>query len=212
MGALAGPICAVVVVFPTNATPVKGVGDSKKLSSSKRAELAPIIMQEASFFGIGWAHPSVIDLLGLEEAWRRACLDALEGAPEENINILKIDGDKHLRGFAGEQEGIARGDALVWQIGAASIVAKVVRDLEMDGMSRHWPSYHWEKNRGYGSEEHVEALCRLGPSSYHRGLFLKKIWHRFGDRIDKTRPSWKEWEEVWKDSPNGDFRFLDLEY
>lgn len=200
MGALAGPICTTVVIFPTNAEPIEGVGDSKQLSASKRAELAPVIMKEASFFGIGWAHPSVIDEKGVEEAWRRACLDALEGAPA--VDILMIDGNKHLHGFAGEQEGIAQGDAKVWQIGAASIIAKVVRDLEMAGMSKHFQAYQWEKNKGYGSRKHLEALFQLGPTFYHRGLFLKKIWLRFGEHINKELASWKEWEEAWKNGPD----------
>jgi ribonuclease HII len=200
MGCLAGPVCAVAVVFPTNATPVKGVGDSKKLSPGRRAELAPIVMREARFFGIGWAHPTVIDQKGLAEAWRRACLDALDGAPE--VDLLMIDGNKRLDGFAGEQQSFVKGDARFWQIGAASIVAKVVRDLEMVGMSKHYPAYLWEKNMGYGSEEHLEALFRLGPTPYHRGLFLRKIWNRYADRIVKEQPAWMRWCEEWRSAPD----------
>jgi ribonuclease HII len=202
MGPIAGPICAAVVVFPTNAAPIKGVGDSKQIPPAKRVALAPTIMREATFFGIGWAHPSVIDEKGLPEAWRRACLDALEGAPD--VDLLMIDGNKPLEGFAGKQRSIVKGDAKVWQIGAASIIAKVVRDLEMVGMGRHYPAYNWSRNMGYGSKEHLEALFRFGPTPYHRGLFLRKIWWRYNRQINKERPAWKKWEKEWA-GDNEDF-------
>jgi len=195
MGCLAGPLCAAVVVFPEKAPAIPGVDDSKKLSFSTRMALAPIIMKEALFFGIGWSQPSVIDQEGLSEAWRRACLDALEGAPE--VELLRIDGNKRLNGFAGEQESFVKGDARFWHIGAASIIAKVARDLEMIGMSKHYPHYKWERNMGYGSKEHLEALFRLGPTRLHRGCFLKKIYHRFSDQIDKSQLRWSRWMEEW---------------
>lgn len=210
MGCLAGPICACAVVFPVDAEPIEGVTDSKKLSPERRAALAPRIMKEAMFFGIGWAHPTIIDTLGMSEAWRRACLDALEGAPK--TELLMIDGLRQLEGFGGEQQSIVKGDAKVWQIGAASIVAKVVRDLEMSGMHRHHPSYHWNQNMGYGSQSHLEALFRLGPTHYHRGLFLRSIWRRHSHRIMKEQPSWMRWERDWSSAPGSDLSLEDSDY
>lgn len=196
MGCLAGPICAAVVVFPIGAKKITGVDDSKKLSFAKRMKLAPIIMREAAFFGIGWAHPSVIDEKGVAEAWRRACLDALEGAPP--VSLLQIDGDRKLEGFTGRQKSYVKGDATIWHIGAASIVAKVARDLEMIGMDKHYPDYLWKKNMGYGSKAHLEALFRLGPTPYHRGRYLRKIYFRNQARI--TNGTWGKWEDVWLSS------------
>lgn len=209
MGALAGPACVAVVVFPTNAKAIKGVTDSKRLSPNKRTELAPIIMKEATFFGIGWSHPSVIDTMGLSEAWRMACSDALEGAPK--FDLLMIDGNRTLPSFGAEQVAIPKGDAKVWQIGAASIVAKVVRDVEMTGMSKHYPAYQFDKNMGYGSDEHLEALFRLGPTSYHRGSYLRKIWQHHGSKINKRLAAWQEWQKRWEGA-EVDFSTLDLEY
>lgn len=193
MGCLAGPICAAVVVFPADAKPIPGVDDSKKLSFSKRMKLAPIIMREASFFGIGWAHPSVIDEMGVAEAWRRACLDALERAP--SFDLLKIDGNRRLEGFVGEQESYVKGDARFWHIGAASIVAKVARDIEMMGMHEHYPKYMWKKNMGYGSKDHLFALTQHGPTWYHRGRFLRKVYRKYQDYL--VIEKWKKWEEQW---------------
>ena len=194
MGCLAGPLCAAAVVFPEGAPRIEGVDDSKKLSFKKRMELAPLIMEKAVFFGIGWAQPSVIDTEGLAEAWRRACLDALEGAPE--VGLLRIDGNTELRGFAGEQQSFVKGDSLFWHIGAASIIAKVSRDLEMIGMSRHHPEYRWEKNMGYGSKDHLDALFRFGPTHLHRGSYLLKLFHKYRDRVDKKR--WSKWMAEWQ--------------
>lgn len=173
MGCLAGPLCIAVAIFPKDMKKLEGVGDSKKIYPNKRKKLAPVIMQQATFFGLGWAQPEVIDELGMAEAWRRAATDALEGAPD--VRILMIDGDRKLQGFAGEQQTIIKGDAKVWQIGAASIVAKVVRDMEMVGMSKYYPAYGFERNKGYGTEEHIAALRKYGPCPYHRKTFLKNF-------------------------------------
>lgn len=195
MGCLAGPICAAAVVFPTNATPIPEVTDSKQLTFAKRMRLAPIIMKEAIFFGIGWAQPSVIDTHGVAEAWRRACLDALDGAPE--VSLLKIDGNRSLSGYRGDQECYVKGDARFWHIGAASIIAKVARDLEMIGMHEHYPAYLWKSNMGYGSAAHLKALLELGPTWYHRGRYLRKIYLK--NRADLTSSEWAQWEEQWLD-------------
>jgi ribonuclease HII len=210
MGPLAGPICAAVVVFPEDYPAIEGVTDSKKLSFEERATLAPIIMQEAVFFGVGWASAEVIDTKGKSEAWNRACLDALEGAP--TVDLLKIDGNVSLQRFAGEQQSFVKGDARFWHIGAASIVAKVVRDLEMIGMSKHHPEYRWEKNMGYGTPEHLEALFRLGPTHLHRGSFLKKMFHKFRDRIDRKQKSWEKWMREWSQTDDDLFNPEDASY
>lgn len=189
LGAMAGPMTVAVAVFPTNMRPIPGVTDSKKLTPARRFELARIIMKEAVFFGTGWASPEVIDALGVAEAWRRACMDALEGAPK--LDLLMIDGDRPLDYYHEPQEVIVKGDATVWQIGAASIVAKVVRDLEMTGMSRHYQGYDWASNMGYGSSAHVKALLEKGPTPLHRALYLRNLFGSHKDKLAGT--NWESW-------------------
>jgi ribonuclease HII len=193
MGAFAGPLTVCVAAFPPGPCPLNGIDDSKKLTFKKRMELAPLIMEKAAFFNLGWAHPSVIDKEGLSEAWRRASLDALEGLPSGSI--LYVDGVNSVKGYGGVQETLVGGDALVWQISAASIVAKAARDLEMIGMGKHYPAYGWGKNMGYGSQAHLDALLKLGPSGYHRGRYLVKLFKKYQNKMSVT--TWGKWMESW---------------
>jgi len=197
MGCWAGPVCVSVVAFPVGTEPIKGVDDSKKLTFKKRLDLAPIIMEQAAFVGIGFSSPSVIDKRGLSEAWRRACLDALEHAP--HFTCLHIDGNKTVRGYDGRQITYVKGDSLVWQIGAASIVAKVVRDLDMMDMDKHYPQYHWGSNMGYGSEAHRQGLEKYGPNHYHRGKYLRNLYVKLASKGTSydLNGNWKKWEQKW---------------
>ena len=172
-GALAGPCTVGVAVFPLNARPIPGVTDSKQLTPAKRRALAPIILEQAVYVGIGWASSATIDSLGLAEAWRRAAMDALELMPQ--VQNLFIDGIRTVDGYAGKQHTIIKGDAKMWQIGAASIVAKVLRDQEMFDMAKHFPGYGFEQSVGYGTKRHIQALRKLGPCSLHRQTFTLKI-------------------------------------
>lgn len=192
MGCLAGPICVAVVAFPAGTEPMKGVTDSKKLSASKRLKLAPEIIRAASFVGVGWAHPQVINDRGVSEAWRRACLDALEGAP--SFTCLNIDGNREIRGYEGRQITFVKGDSLVWQIGAASIVAKVLRDMDMVEMGAHYPQYRWEKNAGYGSADHQKGLILHGPNHYHRGKYLRNLYAKHSHELNGR---WESWKKRW---------------
>lgn len=173
MGPLAGPVTAAVVVVRAPHPEIEGVGDSKKIPKKKIYELAPIIIQKALFVGIGWAHPRVIDALGKQEAWRRACLDALEHMPP--VQRLIVDGVISIEGYEGEQECRVKADRDVWCVGAASIVAKAARDRDMKDMAAIYTGYGWESNSGYGTARHIEAIREFGVTPYHRKSFLKKI-------------------------------------
>lgn len=172
-GSLAGPLCVVVIAFPKGRLSIEGVRDSKKLSKKKREELAPIILKECSFFGQGWASPSFIDEHGISTAWTCACLDALKGAPENMLLI--VDGIDYVRGYKGDQKPVIKADDKHWQVSAASIVAKVIRDRYMTEISEEHLDYLWFKNSGYGTKEHREKILELGPTPYHRMSFLKKL-------------------------------------
>ena len=181
MGPIAGPITAVVVAFPTRYKKIPGVGDSKKLPKKRVYCLAPEIMRQAAYVGIGWAHPSVIDTMGKQEAWRRACLDALEGMPA--VDHLWVDGIIPIDGYEGEQNCMPKADDKIWWVGAASIVAKAVRDHDMFEMGRHYQGYGWETNAGYGTAAHIGAVLSKGITPYHRVSFLKKILKRTAGQL-----------------------------
>lgn len=194
MGCWAGPICVATVAFPAGAEPIEGVGDSKGISFNERMRLAPVILQQATFFGVGFSHPHVVDEVGPREAWRRACLDALREAPD--FACLHIDGDRCVRGYRGRQITYVKGDALVWQIGAASIVAKVIRDLDMIEMGEHYPQYRWASNMGYGTAAHQEGLAKYGPTHYHRGRYLRNLYVKLAS-VEGVNGRWRSWEKRW---------------
>jgi ribonuclease HII len=172
-GCLAGPVTVAVAVFPTSASPIAGVRDSKALSPSRRAQLIQAIFEAATYVGIGWASPQSIDTHGLRAAWQTACEHALLRAP--TVDKLMIDGIVDVASYRGRQETIVKGDAKVWQISAASVVAKVARDTEMASMASLYPLYGWEQNAGYGTSKHTDALKKYGPCAFHRKSFLTKL-------------------------------------
>lgn len=173
MGCLAGPVCIAIVAFPASYPPIPGVKDSKKLSRKKREELAPIIVRAASYCGVGWCSPQIIDSHGLAYAWQQAAWMALECAPE--FDHLFIDGVRPVEGYIRAQSTHIKGEDKFWQIAAASIVAKVSRDRDMMEMAKIYPAYGWEKNSGYGSKTHLKQIRLAGVSPYHRVTFLKKM-------------------------------------
>jgi ribonuclease HII len=173
MGSLAGPLTIAVVAFPLGMAPVEGVNDSKKLSRAKRSRLAPIIVEVASFVGLGWADNDMIDQHGIAYAWQHAAQIALRGLPD--VTELMIDGLRRVDYYSGNQNTYVKGDARFWQIGAASIVAKVVRDNTMRDLAKSFPAYGWESNCGYGSKGHYKQIRLAGVSPFHRKSFLKKL-------------------------------------
>lgn len=173
-GALAGPMVVVVTGFrgpqPTELTPVT---DSKKLSKKRREELAPLIVKHADFFNFGWADNTMIDKRGVTYSWNHACMQALKGG---KFDQLLVDGNRRVRDYIGEQMTVVKGDLKHWQISAASIVAKVMRDQEMTYLHEFYPDYCWDANSGYGgAQSHLDALTRLGASPLHREHYLRKL-------------------------------------
>ena len=174
-GALAGPMVMAVAAFATNRPPVEGITDSKKLTPRKRSILAPQITKAAAFVGFGWVDPWEIDELGMTRAWQLCSTRTLEGAPE--IEMLFVDGTDYIESYQDLQKPVPKADLTIWQVGAASIIAKRMRDMEMEYLSSHYPGYGWEKNSGYGAKAHIAGLDMMGPTREHRRLFLRK-WAR----------------------------------
>lgn len=167
-GPLAGPVTAAAVCLNPDDIP-KGLRDSKTLSAPQRAILAQQITARAHV-SIAHASTEEIDTLNILHASHLAMRRALAGLHPAPAFAL-IDGNRLPHALPCPAEAIVKGDARCLSIAAASIVAKVARDAVMAELARRHPGYGWEKNAGYPTKAHLEALKRLGVTPCHRRSF-----------------------------------------
>ncbi len=168
-GPLAGPVVAAAVILDPSA-PVLGVNDSKKLSEKKRAELKPIIEQQAVAYGIGIIDEKTIDRINILEATKLAMMQAVANLKQAPQHLL-IDA-LTLPGLTVPQTGIIKGDAKSVSIAAASILAKETRDQIMREYDAVYPQYGFAKHKGYGTRDHIQAIQEDGPCPIHRRSFI----------------------------------------
>jgi len=167
-GPLAGPVTAAAVILNPDDIP-EGLNDSKKLSATVRARLALDIETRAN---VSVAHASVeeIDRLNILRASHLAMVRAVNGLGLAADHAL-IDGNMIPEGLPCTATAIVKGDSRSASIAAASIVAKVARDRIMVDLAQQHPGYGWEKNAGYPTKAHREALQILGVTPQHRRSF-----------------------------------------
>ena len=167
-GPLAGPVTAAAVILDPERVP-EGLADSKQLTEKRRTLLYDEIFAVAT---VSIAHASVeeIDQTNILRASHLAMERAVAGLALAPDHLL-IDGNMIPRGLAVSAEAIVKGDARSLSIAAASIVAKVCRDRLMVDLAQQHPGYGWEKNAGYPSPAHKEALQNLGVTPHHRRSF-----------------------------------------
>ncbi len=166
-GPLAGPVIAAAVILNPRNIPLH-LNDSKKLSAKKRQELNDIIIKTAEY-AYGEASLEEIDDLNILHASMLAMKRAVENLPRKVDHIL-VDGNR-LPSFDAPATAVIKGDQKSVSIAAASIIAKIKRDFLMKSLSKLHPEYGWERNSGYGTREHMEALNLVGPSRFHRKSF-----------------------------------------
>jgi ribonuclease HII len=166
-GPLAGPVVAAAVILPEDFF-LPGLDDSKKVPESKREEFSEIIKAKAAAFSVGIIDPEEIDRINIFEATKKAMLSAIEGLSPKP-DFLLADAVKLLTPYP--MEAIIKGDGKSISIAAASIIAKVTRDRMMAEKGKEFPQYGFEKNMGYGTKEHLEAITLHGISPYHRKSF-----------------------------------------
>ena len=174
-GPLAGPVCAAAVILPDHLE-IPGLNDSKKLSDKKRRELFPIIKEKAIAYGIAFATVQEIDELNILQATFLAmqrAIDQLEG----KADFALIDGNRE-KDFGLPVMTVVKGDSRSANIAAASVLAKVTRDLYMEQLAEQYPQYGFEIHKGYGTKAHYEALTTHGASEVHRKTFLKKFYEK----------------------------------
>ena len=167
-GPLAGPVVAAAVILDRQAVP-DGLNDSKQLLPAKRAVLDMEIRRSAICFGIGLCSVEEIDTLNILWATMLAMRRAVEAMARECAHIL-VDGNR-CPDWRWASTAVVEGDAKCLSIAAASILAKEERDRMMVRAARDHPHYGWERNKGYGTPEHLEALRVHGPTPLHRKSF-----------------------------------------
>lgn len=169
-GPLAGPVVAAAVILGTET--LNGLGDSKRLTAKRRAELETQI-RALCLVGVGEASVDEIDSLNILQATFLAMERAVAALAVPPDKVL-VDGNR-LPNWAYPSEAIIGGDALIPAISAASIIAKEVRDKMMVAADDDFPGYGWAQNKGYGTKAHVEGIRKLGLTPLHRRLFVRKI-------------------------------------
>ena len=167
-GCLAGPVFAAAVIL-NNKINKKDIKDSKKISFKKRILLCKYI-KENSTFALGTSTVEEINKLNILNAsllsMKRA-LNKLRAKP----SLVYIDGPFAPKNINIKYKTIIRGDEKIACIAAASIIAKVSRDLFMIELSKKYPRYGWHKNFGYGTYEHLRGLKKYGATKHHRKKF-----------------------------------------
>ena len=188
-----GAVVAAAVIMPPNCHRIPGVRDSKTLSSAQRERLAPVIRRRAVAVGLGAASVADIDRLNIYHATHLAMRRAI--ARLGGHDHVLVDGNRiaEFEAQVGPYTAIVDGDALVYSIACASVVAKTVRDRMMHSLALRYPQYGWERNAGYATLEHREAIRAHGLTPHHR-----KSWQAlqvllagdqlalFGDRQDEA--------------------------
>ena len=176
-GCICGPIfAAVVVLSKKNSLILKklGLDDSKKLTPKKREILLPAIIKLSNDWGLGQSSVREIDKYGIRFANEISMIRAIYKLKSLPTHIL-IDGSLPLRGWNGYQRNIIKGESKFASIAAASIIAKVNRDLLMTRFEEKFRGYFLSRNKGYGTKQHFLSINRNGLTSLHRKSFLKKL-------------------------------------
>ena len=166
-GPLAGPVTAAAVVLDPAVIP-EGLNDSKRLTPRRRSALLVLLLEHAEV-SLGWASVAEIDRLNIRSASLLAMTRALAGlAP---VDHALIDGNALPEGLPCPATAIVKGDGKCLSIAAASIAAKVGRDAHMVALSRQFPGYGWDRNAGYPTADHRQALLDIGVTPHHRRSF-----------------------------------------
>lgn len=168
-GPLAGPVTTACVILPPD-WDLPGLDDSKKLSPERRRELAVAIREQARGYAVDCADHEEIDEKNILQATLDSMRRAAAACGPARPDYLLLDAVA-LKGTGLPFRAVVGGDARVAEIAAASILAKVHRDGLMVEFDARYPGYGFAEHKGYGTEVHMEALARLGPSPIHRRSF-----------------------------------------
>ena len=174
-GPLAGPVVAAAVILDAT-KPIDGLADSKKLSETRREELAEEIKEKALAWAIARVDVDEIDRINILQASLRAMFISISELKQQPDYVM-VDGNRIPAELSINSEAVVKGDERVPCISAASIIAKVARDHEMIEMEQQYPGYGLAKHKGYPTKAHIEALQKQGVTEIHRRTFgpVKKV-------------------------------------
>ncbi len=168
-GCLAGPVTAAAVILPPDFEN-ELLNDSKQLSEKKREFLLPIIKKQAVSFSITHINPLVIDQINILNASILAMQKSVLKL-DPKPHFLIVDGNRFKPFDQIDFACIIKGDSKYLSIAAASILAKTARDAYMNQIHHEFPMYNWQKNKGYPTQEHRDAIRKYGITKYHRLSF-----------------------------------------
>lgn len=176
-GAWAGPVVAAAVVLPFGFD-IEGVNDSKKLSPSQRREMDRKIRRHAVSVGIGWVHAAEVDAIGLSKAIVLSGTRAV-GEITCTYDLVLLDGSQNYLQNTHPSAALVKGDGLLPQVAAASIVAKVARDRFLERLDVAYPHHKFGLHKGYGTAAHTKAIQDFGVTVQHRMSYkpLEKYRH-----------------------------------
>ena len=172
-GPLAGPVVVGVAIM-NPASFIEGVNDSKKISEKKREELYEKITEEAIDWAVGIVDQQEIDEINILNATKKALHMAIENLKIKPDRIV-VDALEHIDTCGIPYTSIIKGDAKVYSISAASIIAKVTRDRIMKEYDEIYPDYGFAAHKGYGTAKHIQAIKQFGPCPIHRKTFIKNF-------------------------------------
>jgi ribonuclease HII len=168
-GTLAGSVVAACVVLDYGML-LDGINDSKKLSAKNRRICYNKITAAAKAFGLGECTPGEVDRYNILQATFIAMARAVK-ASGVRPDLVLVDGNNCIPGLPFRQQCLVKGDGRSAAVAAASILAKVTRDAQMEELHKSFPQYGFDQNRGYGTSQHLNAIKCHGYSPVHRKTF-----------------------------------------
>ena len=168
-GCLAGPVTAAAIILPEGFS-INKLNDSKQLSEKIRESIKPLIEEKALSFAVTHLEPEVIDKINILNASIKAMQDSILKLTPTPTYII-VDGNRFKPVNNIPYSTIIKGDSKYLSIAAASVLAKTYRDEFMNRIHEEFPMYGWNKNKGYPTKDHREAIAKYGPTKYHRMSF-----------------------------------------
>ena len=172
-GPLAGPVVVGAVIMPKDSF-IEGVNDSKKVSEKKREKLYDLITNEAIAYAVGIIDHNTIDEINILNATKLGLKKAIENL-SVRPDLILVDALNNMDTDGIPYKSIIKGDAKVYSISCASIIAKVTRDRIMREWDNIYPEYGFERHKGYGTAAHIAVIKEKGPCMIHRKTFIKNF-------------------------------------
>ena len=172
-GPLAGPVVVASVIMPKDSM-IEGVNDSKKVSEKKREKLYDLITTEAISYGVGIISQDEIDEINILNATKKGLTNSLKELSTKP-DIILVDALREIDTLNIPYRSVIKGDAKIYSIACASIIAKVTRDRIIREWDKVYPQYGFASHKGYGTAKHIAAIKKYGLCPLHRKSFTKKF-------------------------------------